>query len=418
LIHVDLFAGIGGFSRGLQQAGLPITKTYFSEIDKHAIAIYKQQHEGAEYVGSITDEHVRGIERPNIITFGSPCQDFSIAGQRKGMGGERSSLIAHAIELVAQFRPDFFIWENVKGTFSSNDGADFWAIIKAFADIGGYRLEYQLLNSAWFLPQNRERIYLVGTLGDRSRRAIFPLREGDKRINEGTRKTATVGCLTAGGNSGGMHSNMTLLQHSHGNLTETNPGAANCISSRDYKDATSNILCLGNGRENAGVNFGRVPSLTRNNGGHSYIATPVLTPDRHEKRQNGRRFKEPGDPAFTLTAQDKHGVMIQQKGSGQPVVAINTKQRGEPRFTEKCSALTSTDYKEPKCVGVESRIRRLTEIECERLQGFPDNWTQYGNSDGEVKKVSATQRYKCLGNAVTVDVVEAVGRAIMESENQ
>lgn len=72
----------------------------------------------------------------------------------------------------------------------------------------------------------------------------------------------------------------------------------------------------------------------------------------------------------------------------------------------------------PYVINDQIPVRRLTPVECERLQGFPDNWTQYGNSDGEVKKVSATQRYKCLGNAVTVDVVEAVGRAIMESENQ
>src|SRR3990167_9613279 len=123
---VELFAGIGGFSKGLMDAGFDIGKHYFSEIDKHAIANYKYNFKDAESIGSVTDVRGRELERPDIITFGSPCQDFSLAGQRKGMEGQRSSLILHAIRLIGECRPDFFIWENVKGTYSSNDGADFW----------------------------------------------------------------------------------------------------------------------------------------------------------------------------------------------------------------------------------------------------------------------------------------------------
>ena len=91
---------------------------------------------------------------------------FSLAGKRKGMEGARSSLILEAIRLINECRPRVFIWENVKGTFSSNDGEDFAAILKAFADIGGYRLEWQLCNTSWFLPQNRERIYLSKKMAD------------------------------------------------------------------------------------------------------------------------------------------------------------------------------------------------------------------------------------------------------------
>ena len=149
--QLDLFSGIGGFHLGFEKAGYKV-KSYFSEVDKHAIAVYKHKFKDSEYVASVTD--VRGADLPSIdlITFGSPCQDFSLAGKRKGMGGERSSLILEAIRLIGECRPRVFIWENVKGTFSSNSGEDFAAILQAFADIGGYRLEWQLLNTSWFLP--------------------------------------------------------------------------------------------------------------------------------------------------------------------------------------------------------------------------------------------------------------------------
>jgi DNA (cytosine-5)-methyltransferase 1 len=176
--QLDLFSGIGGFHLGFERAGYEVT-SYFSEVDKHAIAVYKHQFPNSTYVGSVTD--VRGADLPNIdlITFGSPCQDFSLAGKRKGMEGDRSSLVLEAIRLIGECRPRVFVWENVKGTFSSNSGEDFAAILQAFANIGGYRLEWQLLNTSWFLPQNRERIYLVGysTTPRKDWGGVFPIGE-------------------------------------------------------------------------------------------------------------------------------------------------------------------------------------------------------------------------------------------------
>lgn len=283
--QLDLFSGIGGFHLGFERAGYKV-KSYFSEVDKHAIAVYKQQFKDSTYVGSVTD--VRGADLPTIdlITFGSPCQDFSLAGKRKGMGGERSSLILEAIRLIHECRPRVFVWENVKGTFSSNDGADFAAILQEFANIGGYRLEWQLLNTSWFLPQNRERIYLVGHLAEARRDwgGVFP-------------------------------------------IGETNRGAYN--TTLDQQEVM------------------------------------IFDAQNHKLRGDG----------FTGTL-TRH---IGDKYRGQVVVP---------------------DY------------RTLTPIESERLQGFPDNHTEYGNYDGEVKKVSNTQRYKQCGNAVTVDVVKAVAEQI------
>lgn len=277
--QLDLFSGIGGFHLGFERAGYEVT-SYFSEVDKHAIAVYKHQFPNSTYVGSVTD--VRGADLPTIdlITFGSPCQDFSLAGKRKGMEGDRSSLVLEAIRLIGECRPRVFVWENVKGTFSSNNGEDFAAILQAFANIGGYRLEWQLLNTSWFLPQNRERIYLVGysTEPKRGWRGVFPIAANEREAIE-----LQGQCVPAN----------TILQR------------------------------------------------------------------------------------YTATA---NGTYI-----------------GERELT---SQAVVENY----------RIRRLTPIECERLQGFPDDHTAYGNYDGEVKPMSNTQRYKQCGNAVTVDVVAAVAK--------
>jgi DNA (cytosine-5)-methyltransferase 1 len=335
---LDLFSGIGGFSKGLTQAGFNIKHHYFCEIDKHAIAVYQHHFKDSIYAGSVTD--VFDIEhKPNIITFGSPCQDFSLAGKRAGMEGERSSLILEAIRLISTFRPDVFIWENVKGTFSSNDGADFWAIIQAFTNIGGYRLEWQLLNTSWFLPQNRERIYLIGHLATskRSFRQVFPIEH-----NDGVIRSLNVIQLNQSKESGGKQP----YQHN-----------------RVYADT------------------GVLPALgldSRNN-----IQIKSNTKQGYEEVLEGDSIN------FSVpTSKTRRG----RVGKGKAQTLDTACNQG---------------------VVENSQIRRLTEIECERLQGFPDNWTKYGNYDGEVKEVSGTQRYRQCGNAVTVDVVEAIGRKLL-----
>jgi DNA (cytosine-5)-methyltransferase 1 len=316
--QLDLFSGIGGFHLGFERAGYEVT-SYFSEVDKHAIAVYKHQFPNSTYVGSVTD--VRGADLPTIdlITFGSPCQDFSLAGKRKGMEGDRSSLVLEAIRLIGECRPRVFVWENVKGTFSSNNGEDFAAILQAFTNIGGYRLEWQLLNTSWFLPQNRERIYLVGysTTTKRGWRGVFPIATNERETLE-----LQGQCVPAN----------TILQR----YTATANG--------------------------------------------TYIGERELTP---QVKQIGTKFDSNGgtQPYQQDRVYDADGI----------VPALN---QGKSDLIIKESF----------------RIRRLTPIECERLQGFPDDHTAYGNYDGEVKPMSNTQRYKQCGNAVTVDVVAAVAK--------
>ena len=117
---LDLFSGIGGFSLGMKHAGVNIDHHFNSDIDTYANAVYKYNFKNSKHVGSVTDVQGKRLPKIDIITFGSPCQDFSMAGKRSGMEGERSSLITEAIRLIRECRPSIFVWENVKGTFSSN----------------------------------------------------------------------------------------------------------------------------------------------------------------------------------------------------------------------------------------------------------------------------------------------------------
>ncbi len=363
---LDLFSGIGGFSQGLKQAGFNINKHQHAEINKHANAIYKHQFPNAELLGDV--RHVRGSDLGtiNAITFGSPCQDFSLAGNRQGLDGDRSSLITEAIRLIDECRPNFFIWENVKGTFSSNSGEDFWAIIQTFANLGGYRLEWQLLNTSWFLPQNRERIYLVGRLAEQCRGDIFPLRKSDKICSEQKETSKKI--------HGDSEYAITQTARQFSNWTGQHV-AVTSGTKKGYELARigdSINLSMPTSKTRRG-RVGKGKAQTLDCACKQAVIQAVLTPDRKKTRQNGRRIKTDGEPAFTLTTQDLHGVAI------------------------------------------DSKIRRLTETECERLQGFKDNWTKYGNYDGIIKEVSKNQRYKCIGNAVTVDVFEAVAKQIINN---
>ena len=328
---IDLFSGIGGFALGFQKAGYQFTEHYFSEIDKHAIANYKYNFPHAKNLGDITTIRSTDLTGIDIITFGSPCQDFSLAGRKEGLKGNKSSLITHAIALIADIRPSIFLWENVKGAFSSNAGADFWKIIQAFANIGGYRLEFQLLNTKWLLPQNRERIYLIGHLTEKSFPGVFPIGENDKLLKQETRKE-------------------------NRKSTSIKTSLARTITAR-YSKMGSNDTYI-------------VPKVARTltSGGHSGGLHSDITVIRQLKRGKN-------------------------KGADLKI----------------CPTISSNAFQENNLL---NGVRRLTEIECERLQGFPDNWTQYGDYNGTIKPISKTQRYKLIGNAVTVDIVELIAKRL------
>ena len=413
--QLDLFSGIGGFHLGFERAGFEVT-SYFSEIDKHAVAVYQHQFKDATYVGSVTD--VRGADLPNIdlITFGSPCQDFSLAGKRKGMDGERSSLILEAIRLITECRPRAFVWENVKGTFSSNDGEDFAAILQAFANIGGYRLEWQLLNTSWFLPQNRERIYLVGysTAPSGDWRGVFPISECRGKNNSDTR---------------GEHQTANTLTTRYFASTSQGSYIGECdevlkikvANKKGYQEAEEGdaIRLYQPNSETQRGRVGKGVAHTLETTGQQGVVQPkIIGYTRDAKgKVTDRHLK---DEAGTIHSSSGSGGNTDQYVQ-QPTTCRGGLQKNAAHFEEKSPALTSAmgmgGGHTPIVDQPNYRIRRLTPIECERLQGFPDNHTEYGVYDGEVKKMSNTQRYKQCGNAVTVDVVKAVAQQLIPIYN-
>ena len=336
---IDLFSGIGGFALGFQRAGYKFTEHYFSEINKKAIANYKHNFPNAKYIGDITSIHGGDFTGIDIITFGSPCQDFSLAGKRAGLAGKKSSLIKKAIALIADIRPSVFIWENVKGAFSSNAGADFWAIMQAFANLGYYTIEWQLLNTKWVLPQNRERIYLIGHLAGRSEPRVFPFTEDDFFSKSGEKSKSQAQISTTIKANGNMNADDTYIQV--GTYRTHNDG-------KGFREVKKNI-------------------------------------------------------ASTIAARAR------EDGSGMPVIRQLPRGKNKGADLSICPTISSNSFQENNLL---DGVRRLTEIECERLQGFPDNWTQYGDYGGIVKPISRRQRYKLIGNAVTVDIVEMIAKRL------
>lgn len=180
--YIDLFSGIGGFALGLRQAGIEFEEHWFSEIDKNAISIYKKHFPNAKELGDVrTIRDFSGL-KADIITFGFPCQDLSVAGKRRGLAGDRSGLFFEAMRIIRELKPQYFIFENVKGLLTNNGGTDFVRCLQEIADIGLYECEWQLVNTSWVLPQNRERVYFVGRLGGRAGAKIFPLERKDIKV--------------------------------------------------------------------------------------------------------------------------------------------------------------------------------------------------------------------------------------------
>ncbi|RXF36685.1 DNA cytosine methyltransferase [Enterococcus faecalis] len=395
---LDLFAGIGGFRLGMESAGHECIG--FCEIDKFARTSYKAIHDTTGEVEmhditTISDEFIRGIGSVDVICGGFPCQAFSIAGKRKGFEDTRGTLFFEIARFASILRPCYLFLENVKGLLNHEGGATFETILRALDELG-YDVEWQVLNSKDYVPQNRERVFIIGHLRGERTRKVFPLE----------RKNGT----TAKNNIKPINNSKKtreLLNFDSTNRFYDVNGISPCLNTMQGGDREPKIAVVGNvNPSGSGMNGqvyssnGLAPTLTTNKGEGAKIAIPVLTPDRAEKRQNGRRFKDDGEEMFTLTAQDKHGIAIIQKSRGY----------NDGGIYKVAPTVTSNSWHENNFLKDSIRIRKLTPRECWRLQGFPD-W-----AFDKAKEVNSdSQLYKQAGNSVTVPVIaDIVSR--LESE--
>ena len=384
---LDLFAGIGGFRLGMESAGHECIG--FCEIDKFARASYKAIHntEGEielHDITTISDEFVRGIGSVDIICGGFPCQAFSIAGNRRGFEDTRGTLFFEIARFASILRPRYLFLENVKGLLNHQKGDTFETMLRALDELG-YDVEWQVLNSKNFgVPQNRERVFIIGHLrGERTRR-IFPI-SGKNEQSDTESKIKVIG--NTKNPNGTSHGTKSRVYDSNGLMAT--------LTATDYHEPKQ-------------------------------VAIPVLTPNRLEKRQNGRRFKTNGEPMFTLTAQDQHGVLLQDKklkireatakgyaeakvGDSVNIANINSKTKRGRVGNQIANTLLASEQQ--GVVGSDYRIRRLTPRECWRLQGFPDS-----AFDKAQAVTSNSQLYKQAGNSVTVNVIAEIAKYFKEDE--
>ncbi|WP_420720618.1 DNA cytosine methyltransferase [Enterococcus faecalis] len=395
---LDLFAGIGGFRLGMESAGHECIG--FCEIDKFARTSYKAIHDTTGEVEmhditTISDEFIRGIGSVDVICGGFPCQAFSIAGKRKGFEDTRGTLFFEIARFASILRPRYLFLENVKGLLNHEGGATFETILRALDELG-YDVEWQVLNSKDYVPQNRERVFIIGHLRGERTRKVFPFERKNGTTVKNNIKPINNSKKTR-----------ELLNFDSTNRFYDVNGISPCLNTMQGGDREPKIAVVGNvNPSGSGMNGqvyssnGLAPTLTTNKGEGAKIAIPVLTPDRVEKRQNGRRFKDDGEEMFTLTAQDKHGVAIIQKSRGY----------NDGGIYKVAPTVTSNSWHENNFLKDSIRIRKLTPRECWRLQGFPD-W-----AFDKAKEVNSdSQLYKQAGNSVTVPVIADIASRL-ESE--
>ncbi|HAP3762550.1 TPA: DNA (cytosine-5-)-methyltransferase [Enterococcus faecalis] len=440
---LDLFAGVGGFRLGLEKAGHKCIG--FCEIDRKARESYKAIHNTENEVEmyditTISDEFIRGIGRVDILAGGFPCQAFSVAGKRKGFGDTRGTLFFEIARFAHILRPKYLFLENVKGLLNHEGGTTFETILRTLDELG-YDVEWQVLNSKNYVAQNRERVFIFGRLRGECTNQVFPITGEESAIDQESVKI----------NSAGTTNTKQIV------VGNVNPSAKGMNGNVYSSEAVS-------------------PTITCNHGEGSKIAIPILAPNKKKVRQNGRRCKENDEEMFPLTAQDRHGIIVEGNldggyrsassvvstdgisptlttmgGGGQepkilvreatkkrytqanPGDSINfsfpnsTKRRGRVGRQHAHTLLTG----EQQAVVMEDfQIRKLTPLECWRLQAFPDeaflaakfgsreiakkilvNQLDHYNCDYK-QTMSDSQLYKQAGNSVTVAVIYDIAKRL------
>jgi DNA (cytosine-5)-methyltransferase 1 len=356
---------------------------FFSEVDDFPNAVLKYHWPNVPNLGDMNNfkEWKLGHETIDVFIGGTPCQSFSTAGLRKGLDDPRGNLALVFLAIVDFIRPRWVVWENVPGVLSSNGGRDFGSFIGALAKLG-YGFAYRILDAQYFgVPQRRKRVFVVGYSGDWRPAAavlfereslqgsITPRRKAGKEVT--SRTTSSIGRMCEG--------NVTFQP------VEVGPSGSKFTD----VSATLDSRCKdGFMRNQVGMGVLIQKTVTAESPSPAVLAT-------------GRGFSRMGDPE-----------------GKDPIILENTlffgggNRKAIDFATTRTSRAQRHDFDHDTFIVSQKKIRRFTPLECERLQGFPDNYTMIPWRNRPAEKCPDTPRYKAIGNSMAVPVVRWIGERI------
>jgi DNA (cytosine-5)-methyltransferase 1 len=462
----SLFDGIGGFPFAAMQ--WEIEPVWASEIEPFPIKVTEYHFPDMKHLGDITQINGAEIEPVDIITFGSPCQDLSVAGKREGLAGARSGLFMEAVRIIRGMRaatggkyPRFAVWENVPGAFSSNKGQDFRAVLEEignaeipmpksgrWATAGMVRTEtadiaWRVLDAQYHgVPQRRRRIFLVADFGGQCAGEILFVEQGlsgdsQESGSEGQEAAGNVegsirttnnicGCLSQGAHPGGFNGQDA---YSHQLIIEMTSTKNTIVEDGICPTLTARMGTRGNQANTLGANDYKEPQVVAF-GICSYESNSMKSSNPHSgiyKADTARTLDlNGGNPAC-----NQGGIAVVESIDVADLDCRNGKENGDLCGTLQAKPNGGFSYNCTHPVRIGYAVRRLTPLECERLQGLPDNWTdiewiEYPKYVGKnpkrkdipmtVRKKRAvdTQRYKAIGNSVAIPCVSFILRRISE----
>lgn len=377
---LDLFAGIGGFRLGMESAGHECVG--FCEIDKYARASYKAIHntEGEielHDITRVTDESIRRFGSVDVICGGFPCQAFSIAGNRRGFEDTRGTLFFEICRFASVLRPKYLFLENVRGLLNHDGGATFETIIRTLDELG-YDVEWQVLNSKNFgVPQNRERVFIIGHLRGERTRNVFPISGESEQSDYQPPKIEIIGNTK---NPNGTSKGTKSVVYGSGGVVGT-------LTATDYKEPKQVAI------KQFGIlqpNFNQCGVVYETDG----IAPTI------------RAYQGGGlEPKIRVKEATSQGYAEAQIGDSVNLSHPNSKTRRGRVGKQIANTLLTGESQ--RVIEPDFRIRKLTPRECWRLQGFPD-WA----FDKAQEVNSNSQLYKQAGNSVTVNVIAAIAKEL------
>ena len=377
---LDLFAGIGGFRLGMESAGHECVG--FCEIDKFARASYQAIHDmkgeiELHDITTVSDESIRRFGSVDIICGGFPCQAFSTAGNRRGFEDTRGTLFFEIARFASILKPRYLFLENVKGLLNHDRGNTFEVILSALDELG-YDVEWQVLNSKNFgVPQNRERVFIIGHLRGGSGRKVFPISGESEQSDHQPPKIEIIGnTKNPNGTSKGTKSAVYGSGGVVGTLTATDYKEPKQVAIKQFGILQPNFNQCGVVYETDGI----APTIRAYQGGG-------LEPKIRVKEATSKGYAE---------AEVGDSVNLSHPNSKTRRGRVG-KQVANTLLTGESQGVIEPDF----------RIRKLTPRECWRLQGFPD-WA----FDKAQEVNSNSQLYKQAGNSVTVNVIAAIAKEL------